>query len=79
MKFPVSRVIVLNQSPFSAVPLLVRSPKNPKTALMGDLLYIDFKVTLRHTMLQLVYITVASGGYHTPQILILDFINFREN
>ena len=41
MKFPVSRVIVLNQSPLSAVPPLARSLKNPKTALMGDLLYFQ--------------------------------------
>ena len=42
VKFPISRVLVLNLSPISAVPQLVRCPKNPKTALMRDLLYYDY-------------------------------------
>jgi len=33
-------VVVLNQSPISAVPLIVRCPREKKNALMGDLLYL---------------------------------------
>ena len=34
-------VLVLNQSSISAVPLIVRCPRDQKTALMGDPLYYD--------------------------------------
>ena len=46
MKLLISLVLVLNLSPISAVPQLVRCPKNPKTALMGDLLYLICEVLL---------------------------------
>ena len=32
-------VLVLNQSPINAVPLIVQCPRDQKTALMGDPLY----------------------------------------
>ena len=36
---PFSRVLVLNYSPISAIPLIVRCPWNPKFVLNGDPLY----------------------------------------
>ena len=39
-------VLVLNQSPIGAVPLIVRCPRDQKTALMGDLLYIVLMTTV---------------------------------
>ena len=38
--------LVLNQSPISAVPLIVRCPRDQKTALMGDSLYLGLVLTL---------------------------------
>ena len=37
-------LLVLNQSSISAVPLIVRCPRDQKTALMGDPLYLIFLV-----------------------------------
>ena len=51
-------VLVLNQSPIIAVFTIVRSAGDPKTALTGDLLYIEMEVPVKMARADLEYRTL---------------------